>query len=681
MQDSVTDNDDYCFLIEPPRRGGQLVYIKVDQQWVEVEIADDDTALDVKYQNGWETYHLTYKGATLHDDVCLAQLKSSYYELAWNHPGPVLRSQRYCMGASILCLVELLEWFHDGDDQYGEQDRDLPIIHAQRLWRSMTAWSHLRDKRSLRGGGKQGRLPWQSSRTIRGLKIATQIAVDGVPLAELVADEVCGQAKGVALMLLAGWPDLKGLEADGPLLVLFPGHCANVLKKMGASPARISEIEIVVEEPQDHTLLRRNATALSLSAHTYEYGHGVQAVAWGPQASADYSLELDTRYASELIVQSADQNWRALLKDLTGRMCLETISEDQFFSLRKSQQFPTIFSARIRLPPGAGEKLLCASGLEALFVRPMNPQSDPQSANFTIIWSSKHALASTQSLSDLLQTATRIAGHRGVARSLIGIGLRVLWKDVKTARQLLRPDDETLMDNNRGLVNNLYFTVDGIPLAASPVEITKFFGEVGWAIIPQSKISSRTTAAWVVTAQEKPKSWCFKWMESFVVVAVSDQEELRQRRAQQYKKRTKAAFQPKPEMVVPPKETSNLADIPDPLLAQDPWKSFAPKARLSTAQSSKPPATTSMNAHVSAPSQGDERIGAMMIRLDNLEKKNTVVEDRLDKLDTSVDNMGQAMTQQFASVMQGIKELQEMQKSASSAEPKPKRTAVQPFGS
>ena len=362
-----------------------------------------------------------------------------------------------------------MEWFLAEETESEDEPRDIPLLRAWYQWRSASAWTHLRLGALCRGGGKQGRLPWQSTRTIRGLKIVSQIAVDGQPLGELVANEVCAKAQGVALMLLAGWNELKGLEAEGPLLVLFPGHCSTVLKKMGASPARINEIEIVVEEPNEHALLRRNATA------------------WTPSASAEYSLELDARWASDLVIQAAEADWKALLKDLAGRMCVSAISEDQFYGLRKSQQFPVVYGAKMRLQPETGEKLLCSSGLEALFVRPIDPSREPQSSNYTIIWGSKHAMASAQTLSDMLLAAATVAGHRGVARSLLGIGLRVMWKDVRLARQLLRVDDAALVEETIGLTDKLYFSVDGLPAAASPPEITKFFGEVGWPIIPQKQ--------------------------------------------------------------------------------------------------------------------------------------------------------------------------------------------------
>ena len=166
----------------------------------------------------------------------------------------------------------------------------------------------------------------------------------------------------------------------------------------------------------------------------------------------------------------------------------------------------------------------------------------------------------------------------------------------------------------------------------------------------------------------------------FVVVSKTEQEELRQKRAQQHKKRAKAIGSAPVEIPRFSEPSKPSKPSVDPLRQHDPWKSLAQPSRPS---SSVPPLRPpSLPSHtVAPPPQEDQRIGAMLVRLDNLEKKNTVVEDRLEKLDSSVENMGLSMTQQFAAVMKGISDLTAMQKANNEPEHKQKRAAVQPFGS
>ena len=53
------------------------------------------------------------------------------------------------------------------------------------------------------------------------------------------------------------------------MLLLFPGHCSAVLRKLGASPGRIEQLELLFEEPEKGGVVKRNTTALSLSSHKY----------------------------------------------------------------------------------------------------------------------------------------------------------------------------------------------------------------------------------------------------------------------------------------------------------------------------------------------------------------------------------------------------------------------------
>ena len=70
----------------------------------------------------------------------------------------------------------------------------------------------------------------------------------------------------------------------------------------------------------------------------------------------------------------------------------------------------------------------------------------------------------------------------------------------------------------------------------------------------------------------------------------------------------------------------------------------------------------------------------MRWRLDALEAKSSVVEDRLDKVDGSLETMSTSMSTQFAAVMQSLAGLADMHRAQAEAEPR-KRSAVQPFSS
>ena len=359
-------------VMKKPKRGGQCdIYIWKDEQWIEKQISEDTTADMLKWELDSSLLLLVYKGAVLAGDLKLAQLKGSTFHLSWNHPGPILRPREVCDSIRILTLAELMEWYaDDGSDDAAFDNHGSAEMHI--------AWCRLVKSRKFqwyaassgRGGGGKGRLPWTSTRTLPGLALATEVQADGTPLKQITGDEVCPEATGVAMMLLSSWPELKALENAEPLLILFPGHTAAVLKKLGASPGRIQELVLLYEEPSDKSLVKRNTTALALSNHKFAYGQNLQAVAWSPDAAIEYVIELDTKWSSPLIASSANQDFKALAAELVGKMARETVLQDQIYGIRHLRSGGEGWQARIRLNAEVDEKALCGSGLEGMFLRP-----------------------------------------------------------------------------------------------------------------------------------------------------------------------------------------------------------------------------------------------------------------------------------------------------------------------
>ena len=288
----LKDGQHVLAVISKPLRGGAIIFVSIDDQWRELEIHASTTAWELKVEQGWTEAYLVYRGAEVHDDVMLEQLKGDLFEITRAVPATWLRSRNRCKRSAILCLIELLEWFEPVQQDDPVPDLELRILAAQNRWRSQTAWHFLGHPHLCRGGGKQGKLPWESSSSVRGMRMVTEVAAGENILPQIYAHQICKQATGVALTLLSSLSPIQNIEAEKPLLLVFPGHCAPVLRKLGCSPGRIEEVEVILEEPTSKTMVKRKATSLSLSNHQYSYGHGLTAVEWSPSASSEYVVEM-----------------------------------------------------------------------------------------------------------------------------------------------------------------------------------------------------------------------------------------------------------------------------------------------------------------------------------------------------------------------------------------------------
>ena len=113
----------------------------------------------------------------------------------------------------------------------------------------------------------------------------------------------------------------------------------------------------------------------------------------------------------------------------------------------------------------------------------------------TIVWGPKHTDASPRDPSNPL---SQYPGHRGLARSSAGLGVRILWKHVQQARQALRSEDPSFCPENIAIHDQVWFKLHRTPPGATAEEVRKLMLETGWPAIPQRKHVSKGSATWFV---------------------------------------------------------------------------------------------------------------------------------------------------------------------------------------
>ena len=142
--------------------------------------------------------------------------------------------------------------------------------------------------------GKNKHIPWESSRTITGLKLATQVTANGTQVS-YKTQYICRQVGHC---------------------VYPPGRCQPVLRRLGAQPTQLTEVELLFTEPMDQGIVKRLATATILSDHTFKYGQDTQSVSWIAAASVDLLFQLGPRWAARMVVEAVERDWHS---SYTGR--------------------------------------------------------------------------------------------------------------------------------------------------------------------------------------------------------------------------------------------------------------------------------------------------------------------------------------------------------------------------
>ena len=294
---SCIQDTDLAFYINQPNRGGASLWVRHnEEEWNEYDITQYTTVEDLKQMQGWQLYHLQYKGAQLDGAIRLVDLKSDCVDLTATLPPTWLRTRSSCLKSRILTLVELTEWFlpdQTVSPDMSAQDILQIAINQFNTAKAYHVLSIRREHHPMRGGGKQagqgGRLVWESTRTITGLKLLTEVSAAGKAVPNICIDEVCRDTTGIAMSLINTWnARLQGIESKQPLLLLFPGRCKEVLLRLGAAQGRLSEMELVYIDETTQKIFKRQTTTLSLSDHAYQYGKDLQSVEWLPSASVEY---------------------------------------------------------------------------------------------------------------------------------------------------------------------------------------------------------------------------------------------------------------------------------------------------------------------------------------------------------------------------------------------------------
>ena len=354
---------------------------------------------------------------------------------------------------------------------------DLP---HERLHRMVTRWKRhvaIRDSqetwdlRTIRGGAPKTQKslpPWESTEFLKGTRLLSEVTCKEKKLKEITIGMITEESEGVALCLIATWSKLPSRTYTKPLLLVFPGQCARVLAKMGAQEDAIRQMELLMADDRSSSPFNRKVTILEMFKEDYRFGSNIRGLEWAPSIAVELHLEFNGRWAPTLTLQNVRGDWGKALRHMLATMVAANIVEVPIFGHREpngegfgDQQ--VVWHAKCRMGQEMAEKALASSGTDGLFIKPTDVTMMGGKEAYTIIWSTRHELASSTELARIMAVANRLLGHRGLARSVTAIGLRCKWEQVAEARKHLRPSDPRWNTENLGLRDSLSFLARKLP--------------------------------------------------------------------------------------------------------------------------------------------------------------------------------------------------------------------------
>ena len=667
----IMQQDRLYYVHRTMARGGAVVDIQLltdAGELVDLAIEEEATAREVIDTYAPTGQALFYRGARVSDNMPLSTLSDTMFYLQEDleetrFPNiSVIRPRTTVLHDGMITLAELCEWFQ-------EPCRDLDTIpdrgYLDRIIHRWTSHNAMRWRRIAwaRGGGKgdsdvpskaRSRPQWESTPSLKGLELLTEVRIEEEVLTQIPCATISQESKGVCLILIGTWSQLTTTDWKGPLLLLFPGACDKVLYKLGAVTDRVSVTEVLLRTPEGGSPFSKRVTAYSLSNHTYQMGKNIEHIAWCPQSSSEAILEFDSRWAHEIATQSVKQDWLIAAKRMLASMASASVSDLPIYAIRHPTDLnPHVWSLKVRMSAEIFEKVLASSGREALFARPA-VGAELIKTTHAIVWAARHDESNPEKLASIQQVADKMIGHKGLAHSAMGLGLRCPWERVKDARTALRPNDPRWTTANVALLDKKTFVLRNCPPGATPQDISKIGQDLSWNLTPQRQLIRGQVCSWVVTAQEGPPKEYFRWANHNVTVQEQDQDTLDKQRKQSQKKRSTAmtlehrSTHDKPDATVNVRSSSGSKD--DPLQRVDPWsgwKDVAEKASPAGSAASPP-------QHKGYVIPNDPRVSTLLARVDVIESNAMKMDQRIDGLDGKVGTLQDTVENRFTEVLQAL---------------------------
>ena len=670
-KDETIDDGDTVYF--QPRKvlrgGGKRILLAGLWDLYPVEVEHGETVQDLLRARNWSGMAVWWGHHKLHHKVCPAEVDTMVYLHVTEDDGLpcTFRPRHLCRYSSRIALAELTTYYYlalDGitgwpaDDDEEIYARTITLdtaINDHYLRLARRAYAIARGSRlTIRGGSpkQKGHLVWESSRTLRGVQLVTKAYAGDKELTQIAIEEVCNSAVGAVLCLVKTWSAHFQETYAGPIAFIFPGRCSATLRRLGAEASQISEAEAIVEDVQTPGHHIRTVTILSIAEQPVTMGKNLASVEAPLESAVELQIELDERWSSAQVATSAEREWKGTLVHMTAKLAQSNLQPDLFYAIKESMTKPQrMWSARLRLSTPAAEKLLCMSGHDAVFVKPVIPHLLPAADKFTIIWGPRHIEACASSLATIIKRIEVVAGHRGLAHSAISLGLRAPWDRIQVAREAFAPGDARWTKENVGIRDDKHFVVQGVPPQASQSEVASMLRTSGWTAIPQRRRVLKGYATWWCTAAEAPKDSCLRWAEHILLITPEDPETWRQARLENSKKSAKGKGKGKPPV---PKNTTAVVGkemMADPVYQKDPWSG----SKWAGMDSSSTSATSTTNAPSTAwTGPADPRIAALTARMDKAEARTESLEGKVTQVDVKITKMNDDISSRFAQVMEGL---------------------------
>ena len=188
---------------EKSKRGGLKVTVeKLDGTTARYDVDPTLTVHHLRIYEQMQDTVLLHKSAVADDGIMLVLLSTHVFvEALPTCERPLLRTWKEASVSVIISLAELCEWF--GECDLEEECRSHRLLRMVQRWKRCIAFYNASLYWDRRRGGtgkrKDHKSPWESTATVKGIKLLTDYKNHGVELKQVCAENIGPETQGVGL--------------------------------------------------------------------------------------------------------------------------------------------------------------------------------------------------------------------------------------------------------------------------------------------------------------------------------------------------------------------------------------------------------------------------------------------------------------------------------------------------
>lgn len=493
---------------------------------------------------------------------------------------------------------------------------------------------------------QEARSPWETTDESKGIALdgPTQLLAPGGAAAKNIAiKEVKSDANGFAFSTMTSLLEIqeRGTKSKGHLALVLAGQKKKLLVRRGFADAATFEMTIVIKDPLCEEPELRPVTVVNIGAANVKKAESQ------PTSKAEVVCKevVDVMFEAHFKFMSGYQTtvdrlskhvsaMTSIVSEMVEAAGATMAPEVSLYPPRLRYDNDEVCGAfmKVRILQQDKRAILFCSGKNGIVNHEMRDEPDSE---YAVQWLPNKSMTEIQEFTKQISTTTCVVANRTT------IGVRCLAADIKQVRLTCCKSDPRYNDINISVVPSRYYEVTGFQIGTCSSSVISVLHQSEWLCVPTRRVERNGLCCWVVGAPTSPpvKKIVTK---NGIILLIKDAPEDGKTAKKDNAKRPHSES-PKDKREKNNDRAKRSASVQPP--------PASPKQEDASSTSSTWPSLSSG----SSLSALEQKFLAMTERVGKLEARQTVFTDKLNEINTKMDNSTAAILAVLAEMRNDMK--------------------------